>query len=426
MCSASRLLGLPLVLGLSAPRAALAQPVDAQPVDAQPADAQPADAQPVAESGAGAPGTDATDEVHGVPLRVGGATLELGGYIQPGFVSQVDTPFNADDSHDGFEFANARLTAKGHEELNEHFFLGMEFGFDVATGNFDPKDVFGSLGLTSKLLVLDVGQMKLPFGLALMQSEAQLQFALAPRIRALAFGRDQGARLRGEVEVDPMWIGWGVMIANGEGGFRARRNIDDAFVVAGRVEVGLHKPRPGEADLWDSDLQITAGGSFGYTPSLGKGFGIDDVGLAETRYGADVRAMFRGISVRAEMLSATREAREVAGVKGPEITRRGLVAQAGYVLPLPFRRPQLEAVARMEIIDLNRQSDGFEAGSDPLVDNTEARTLEFGANLYIEEHRAKLHVAYQLTDLLEGPKTDSAGNPLIGDSVLVFMQFGWF
>ncbi|MCA9628357.1 MAG: hypothetical protein KC766_11850 [Myxococcales bacterium] len=366
------------------------------------------------------PGKDSEDG--GAAIAIGPLGLTLGGYIQPGFVSQVDTPFNQDDSHDGFEFANARLTAKGKQELNAHFFMGMEFGFDVATGNFDPKDVFGTLGLNDKLVMLDVGQMKQPFGLAQMQSEAQLQFPLAARVRELAFGRDQGARLRGEVDLAPMWIGWAAMIANGEGGFRARRNIDDEFVYTGRVEVSLHEPIKSESDLWDSELQITAGGSIGYTPSLGKGFGIDDVGLAETRYGGDLRAVFHGATLRGELIGAKRDGRDGGG----SVTRRALAVQAGYVLPLPFMRPQVEPVARMEISDINRQEDGFPTDADPVVDNTERRTLELGANLYIEEHRAKLQVAYQLTDLLEGPKTDKDGNPLIGDQVFVFLQIGWF
>lgn len=399
------LLAACLLTALSAP--ALAQTIE------RPAAAEPPP-EPLPR------GKDSEDG--GAKVKVSDLSLTLGGYVQPGFVSQVDTPFNSADSHDGFEFANARLTAKGKQELNDHFFLGLEFGFDVATGNFDPKDVFGTLGLKNELVMLDVGQMKQPFGLALMQSEAQLQFPLAARVRELAFGRDQGARLRGQVDLDPMWIGWGVMIANGEGGFRARRNIDDEFIYTGRVEVSLHEPFKSESDLWDSDLQVTAGGSFGYTPSLGKGFGIDDVGLAETRYGADLRAVFHGATARAELIGAKRDGRDGAS----DVNRRAIAVQAGYVLPLPFRRPQIEPVARVEISDINRGEDGFPAGEDPVVDNTERRTLEFGANVYIEEHRAKLQIAYRLTDLLEGPKTDGDGNPLIGDEVFVFMQFGWF
>ncbi|MCA9645492.1 MAG: hypothetical protein H6718_33155 [Polyangiaceae bacterium] len=393
--------------------ALLSTPALAQTLERPPA-VEPPPVEPLPQ------GKDSEDG--GAQVKIANLSLTLGGYIQPGFVSQVDTPFNEDDSHDGFEFANARLTAKGKQELNEHFFMGMEFGFDVATGNFDPKDVYGTLGLNSKLVMLDVGQMKQPFGLAQMQSEAQLQFPLAARVRELAFGRDQGARLRGEVDVDPVWIGWGAMIANGEGGFRARRNIDDKFTYSGRLEVSLHEPLKSESDLWDSELQLTAGGSIGYTPELGKGFGIDDVGLAETRYGADFRAVFHGATARAEYIGAKRDGRD----GGKAVKRQGIAVQAGYVLPLPFMRPQLEPVVRMEISDVNQSEDGFPAGQDAVVDNTERRTLEFGANVYIEEHRAKLQIAYRLTDLLEGPKTDSDGNPLIGDEVFVFMQFGWF
>ncbi|MBX3181999.1 MAG: hypothetical protein KIT72_10935 [Polyangiaceae bacterium] len=363
-----------------------------------------------------------TDEVgdHAASAEPKAPSLRLGGYIQPGFVYQVDTPFNEDD-HDGFEFANARLTGEGEQLIGEELVIGLTFGFDVATGSFDAKDVYGSVGLKSRLLTLDVGQMKQPFGLALMQSEAQLQLSSPAVTRDLAFGRDQGARLRSEIELDPLFIGLGVMFANGEGGFRARRNLDDEFTFTARAEVGLGRPSSSEADLDDSPLELTLGGSLGHTPSLGKGFGIDDVGLAETRYGVDARGRYRGLSARVELIAGSRAARDG---EASEVTRRALLAQLGYVLPLPLVRPKLEPVARLSFIDLNRQRTGFEAG-DPLVDLTETRRIELGVNVYLEGHRAKLQLAYRLVDLLEGPRTDSQGNPLIGDSFTVFAQLGW-
>lgn len=236
-------------------------------------------------------------------------TLRLGGYIQPGFVDQVDTPFNEDD-HDGFEFANARLTGEGEQEVGGELVIGLTFGFDVATGSFDAKDVYGSVGLKGGLFSVDVGQMKQPFGGALMQSEAQLQLSTPAVTRDLAFGRDQGVRLRSELDLHPLFVGVSAMFANGEGGFRARRNLDDEFVFTARAEVGLGRPSTSEADLDDSPLELTLGGSAGHTPSLGKGFGIDDVGLAETRYGVDLRGRYRGLSARAEAIVGKRAKRE--------------------------------------------------------------------------------------------------------------------
>ena len=354
-------------------------------------------------------------------LKLGKESLVLGGYIQPGFVYVADTAFN-DDDHDGFDFANARLTGRGEKNVVGKLDVGFRFNFDVNRGNFGVRDVYGSVSWRDGLVGFDIGQFKQPFSLALIQSESRLQFAFSPQIRQLAFGRDQGARLRSQGMAGPVWLSAQVMVANGEGGFRQRRNIDDAFQYTGRVEIGPMGPLAmSEPDLEASKKpRLVLGFAAGHTPKLGKGFGVDDVGTAESRVEGDLRFAWRGLSIRGEYLHAWRSANDA----GPAFQRYGAVAQVGYVLPIPIEYPRFEVVFRYQQLDVDMDADGTE-GDDYVVDDTSRRLLEPGLNIYLLGHAAKLMLSYQLTDLLEGPRTDTNGAPLYGDTVFAFFQFAW-
>jgi hypothetical protein len=351
--------------------------------------------------------------------------LRLGAYVQPGFTWVANSTFNdADD--DGFAFANARLTGEGRRAIIPDLDASFAFNFDVNQGNFDVKDVYASLDWRDGFVGLDVGQLKTPFGLALLQSEARLQLPLSPRIRVLSFDRDLGAQLRGRINA-PRGVGidWWAMIANGEGGFRQRRNADNAFLYVGRVEITpLGSIDPGEPDLFDSDLRIAVGINGGYTPELGSGLGLDDVGAKEHRGGGDIRLHWHGLSARAEYLYADRG----NNPGSPSFTRYGFHGQLGYVLPWTYLGVQLEPVLRFEQIDLNEDLEGDETGT-PVLEETETRIYEAGFSLYLAGHSAKLHAAYRRTDLLEGivnePDPDGGTRPLLHDSVIALIQLGW-
>jgi hypothetical protein len=354
-------------------------------------------------------------------LRAGKDSLRLGGWIQPGFRYVTDTEFNDDDA-DGFEFNNARLIGMGDLEIGAGFGAGFRFNFDVNRGNFLVRDTYGTLSFKKELVAIDVGQLKMPLGLAMLQSEAKLQFPVSPITRRLSFGRDLGAQIRSGFELGPTWIEASFMLANGEGGFRQRRNLDDEFVYAGRLEVApLGRMELTEPDLDDSDFQLTLGFSAGRNGYLGNELGLQDVGAAETKIEGDVRMWFKGASVRAEVLRAMRG--DTASNDG--YGRSALVVQAGYVLPIPIRVPQFELVAKLQQYDVNTELAGDEDPEQYLVENTETRVLQFGANAYLAKHAAKIQVVYQLTDLLEGPMVDPDGNVLLGDAVLAFLQFAW-
>ena len=85
---------------------------------------------------------------------------------------------------------------------------------------------------------------------------------------------------------------------------------------------------------------------------------------------------------------------------------------------------------RLTQYDVNDGLDGYIQGPNggkiyQVLDNSERRETEFGLTAYFKDHALKINVMYRMTDFLEGPETDVEGNPLIGDSVFTYMQFGW-
>jgi hypothetical protein len=409
-------------------------PVETKPAEPKPAETKPAEAKP--DDAKPAEGSDArkkqkVDDVFALPaddprvptflraLRVGKDSLMLGGWIRPGFTYVSDSDFNDDDT-DGFDFDDARLIGLGDLEIYEGLGASFRFNFDVNRGNFSVRDTFGSITYKKDLIALDVGLFKTPLGLSLLQSQSKMQFPINTIIRRLAFGRDLGVQLRSDFPIGPAWFHVAAMVANGEGGFRQRRNLDNEFVYVGRVEVSpLGRMERSESDLENSDFQLSAGFSAGHNSALTNDLGLQDAGAQETKIGGDVRMWFKGASLRAEYLRGLRG--DVEGSAG--FDRYGLVVQAGYVLPIPIPLPRFEIVARYQQADVNTELAGDE-GDDYLIDNTETRVMQFGANAYIANHAVKIQAMYQLTDLLEGRVPTGEDVP-IGDAFVMATQFAW-
>lgn len=356
------------------------------------------------------------------PLTLAGESLRLGGYLQPGFVHVSNTEFYADDQ-DGFDFANARVTGRGRHAIHGALQIGFDFNFDVNAGNFSVRDAAGSLIWRDGLLRFDIGQLKQPSSLSLLQYQWGLQFPFSPDTRRIAFGRDQGASIssRGRI-ADKVHLSAAFMIANGEGGFRQRRNLDEKFLYTGRVELGGLAPVDlDDPDLGHSDFGFVFGAYAGHAKALGNGLGLDDVGASETRTGGDLRLKYRGLSARVEYLRGFRGAN---GPESPALERYATAAQVGYLLPIPIALPRFELVFRFQQSDVNTTRDGTE-GAEYVVDNTARRIYEPGLVTYLYGHHAKLMLSYQLTDLVEGPRVDTNGAPLIGDAFLAFFQVAW-
>lgn len=400
-------------------------------------------------SGKAAPSADAQSKVEPPPppefegrkslaeFKLGQDYLVVGGYFQPAFVYQRNTTFNQEDQ-DGFVFRNARLLGQGVLPIEKDLVGSFNFNFDVATGVFLVRDVFGSITYGKNLVALDVGQMKTPFMLTELVPESDMQMPTAPLgVRRLSYGRDKGIRLRGEIKPGPVHIGWFGALQNGEG-TNVVVNSDSQFLYAGRIEIGpLGKIPLSEPDLQSSPFGFVLGGNAVYTPNVSRNdLGINDAGGKETRWAADLRMRFRGLTLRGEYVRGRH-----TSSGSNNFDREGFYIQGGYVLPLPIK-PKFEIVGRFEQLDLNKKEDGMVVSqapaSDPealfqgqpkreysVPDNSKVRRIEFGAGVYIVGHRLKLQATYIMTDYLEGPKTDVKGNPIVGDIFQTQLQFGW-
>ncbi len=352
-------------------------------------------------------------------LQTGHDSLLLGGWIRPGYTYVTDSGFNDDDA-DGFEFYDARLVGRGDAQLHTDLRAAFRFNFDVNRGNFAVRDTYGTLEWKGGLVALDVGLLKTPLSLSLLQTQAKMQFPVNTLLRPLAFGRDVGAQLRSQFALGKSVFQLSAMVSNGDGGFRQRRNLDDKYLVTGRIEAApLGAMEQTESDLANSPFQLTMGASAGHNSALTSDLGIQDAGAAETRIEGDVRAWYRGATLRAEYIRGHRRSNDAA----PSYQRYGFAAQAGYVLPLPLRIPRVEVVGRFQQIDVNSSLRGDEA-TDYIIDNAATRVVQLGANAYFAKHAAKLQVTYQRTDLLEGTVPTRERVP-VGDALLTSIQFAW-
>ncbi len=371
------------------------------------------------------------------PLKVGEDVFALGGYIQPAYKHIMDTNFNNEDS-DGFIFKNARLTARAAYEFNSWFAMQAKFNFDVSQGAFLVRDIVGSLIFLKRALMLDVGQFKVPYSLLELTPESDLQFAMPAQISRVALGRDRGLQLSGEIDAGSnVWLAYQLGVFNGEGA-NALENTDSKFMYAARFEIAPLGPLSmGEADLEKSDIRFGLSGGFVYIPSVARqDLGKGDLEAKEWRYNGALRLKFKGLSLRGEYLGAKvdlkdPEAGSAAAAGSKDYKRYAFYAQAGYVLPFPwFNTPKFELVFRYDQSDINDEQDGWTVDAQGnkqyiLWDYSELRHIDVGANMYVFDNRLKFSFLYRLTDFLEGPKTDSNGDVLLGDSIFVMMQIGW-
>lgn len=408
-----------------------------QPVASDPADVPAEFATPTADKKADPDTLEKADNFFR-PLKIGEDVFTLGGYLQPAYKHVMDTSFNNEDT-DGFIIRNARLTAKAAYEFNSWFAMQARFNFDVSQGAFLVKDIAGSLIFLKRAIMLDVGQFKVPYSLLELTPESDMQFAMNAQISRLALGRDRGIQLAGEIDAGAnVWLAYQFGIFNGEGS-NALENTDSKFMYTGRFEIAPLGPLSlSEADLENSDIRLGLSGGFVYIPSVARqDLGKGDLEAEEWRYNGALRLKFKGLSLRGEYLGASvnlkdPEAGVVTDDSNKDYKRYAFYAQAGYVLPFPwFKTPKFELVFRYDQSDINDEQDGYTVDAQGerqyiLWDYSELRHIDVGANMYVFDNRLKLSFLYRLTDLLEGPKTNSSGGVLLGDAIFVMMQLGWF
>lgn len=320
-------------------------------------------------------------------------TVELDGYIQPQFRVRQDTGGGVTNREDtnGFRFARVRPMIRAKTSLPE----GLEFGafFEVEVQpTFQLVDGFA--GLTKKmeqdgLLVVDIGQMRVPISRQQLLSDSRLAFTDKAQIATIAPRRDLGGRVTfvapglRQVKV----IGG---VFNGEGPNQVK-NINQKFLYAGRVELNLlGKEGPLQESNW-GDSFLTLAGSIGFQ-RLANGDATD----TEKYFGADISGAYEGLSGSFEYLivkhSSTTDGDPMS--LAPDHKANGFNAQLGYLLPFelpPGGASRIELGARVEEIDRNDTVPIVNPG-DP---EQSVRILTGVVTYYVRKHSLKVQLALQ-------------------------------
>jgi len=338
----------------------------------------------------------------------GEISFGIGGYTQPYF-RVVQNPCNWSSAAepacsrvvvpDGFGLSRARLVFEGDYAERGSFKLELRTIPNVELlemqVSFEPLE----------WLRIDVGRYKVQFSRQDLTSESRLQFDRSDFSRAMP-GRQLGMSATatfGPSAVDDLiMVSAGLFNGESDSDRAPVNNIDEAFLVAGRLEVApFGRPRYAEGDLRSAEDRRT--------PSLVVGAGAayserspENDNFRQQSMGADVMFMVHGISVYAEGFRYDRDYRD--DLLNADKFGQGAVAQVGVFVPAPYLREHLEVAGRVQAWDpdVARDPDRDEelvaqsAGSGAAnPSGTQGRVAYSGGlNWYFFGHDLKLQLNY--------------------------------
>lgn len=278
-------------------------------------------------------------------------TVELDGYLQPQFRFRQDS--TVQDDTNGFRFARVRPMIRAKTPLADGLELGAFFEVELQP-TFQLVDGFA--GMTKKfqkdgLLVLDVGQMRVPISRQQLLSDSRIAFIDKAQIATIAPRRDLGAR----VTFVPPGVRQVKVIAgmfNGEGPNQIE-NINQKFLYAGRVELNVLGKEGPLAESNFGDAFLTIAGSVGFN-RLTNGDRTETV----TYFGGDISGAYEGLSGTFEYLYVKHSlaTSDSSAMLPPDFIQNGWSGQLNYLLPFklpPTHASRLEVGARVEEIDRN-------------------------------------------------------------------------
>lgn len=324
------------------------------------------------------------------------ADVELGGLLRTGFVAGPAS----EGVHDGFELYDARLRASGEVGI---FGYHVQTEWDAARQRLRLLDARLSLPFMPEL-VLDLGQLRAPFGKEMLKGKGEITFVERARIsRLLPPGRQVGAQLSGETAEGKLTYRAGLFNGNA----RAAAN-DDSFLWAGRVQFN----NLGASEFYDelvvevganaaisSDSDVNLVGRLDrtvQTAALSGGF-VDLQNFAGDRllYGGDLRMGWQGFFLRGEYLRGDLEPEPSALMGlGPSEPGEELVVDGGYLEGGYSYLGAIDLVVRFDRMnDAIRAVDGQPVNPDDPTGASEF--LVFGLNLYPGYH-AKVGFQYAL------------------------------
>ncbi|GEM_PF-1388180 len=341
-------------------------------------------------------------------------SVELDGYIQPQFRFRQDSPVQ--DDTNGFRFARVRPMIRAKTPLPNGLEFGAFFEFE-----FQPtfQLVDGFVGVTKKfdknsVLVVDVGQMRVPISRQQLLSDSRIAFVDKAQLASIAPRRDLGAR----VTFVPPGLRQLKVIAglfNGEGPNQIE-NINQKFLYAGRVEANVlgHEGALAESNFGDAFLTIA--GSAGFN-KLTNGDRTETVKF----FGADIAGAYKGLSGTFEYLVVKHTLATVGDplLLPPDSNQNGWTAQLNYLVPLelpPGTQGRFELGGRVEEIDRN--------DTIPIVNPGEpeqsVRIITGVLTFYARKHSLKLQLA--LSHYTEIEDETVAGESAVYDNDQAMLQ----
>lgn len=322
-------------------------------------------------------------------------SVELDGYIQPEFRFRQDS--SVQDDTNGFRFARVRPMIRAKTQLQDSLEFGAFFEFE-----FQPtfQLVDGFAGVTKKfdkdgVLVVDVGQMRVPISRQQLLSDSRIAFIDKAQLATIAPRRDLGGR----VTFVPPGLRQLKVIAglfNGEGPNQIE-NINQKFLYAARVEANVFGREGALAESNFGDAFVTIAGSAGFN-KLTNGDRTETVKF----FGADVAGAYKGLSGTFEYLAVQHTLATVGDpmLLPPDFDQNGWSGQLNYMLPLslpPGTHGRLEIGARVEEIDRN--------DTIPIVNPGEpeqsVRIYTGVLTYYARKHSLKVQLALSHYDELE-------------------------
>lgn len=327
-----------------------------------------------------------------------GPSVRLGGYIQPQFQYRQNDA-KAPSDQDSFKLRRARLIATAEKQVDV-VDLTATVEAELAP-EFQLLDAYltarAELESVKKLgITVDAGQVKAPFSRQDLLSDANLAFVDKAEIASLAPDRQIGARLGADLPVGPMFVRATGGMFDGEGRNQPQ-NINDAYLYAGRFEIGYgdRNRKLAESDLDDATYAI-AGGSIAHN-TIASGSGRDK----QISFGYDLAVGTHGASAAFEYL----EVRHFQlGTGNADFHANGFAVQANYILPIAnVEGGQLEVGGRVEEIDRNDTIPIAQPG-DP---NQSLREYTGVLSYYQRGHSLKAQLTY--THVTEVEDVDSTG-----------------
>lgn len=340
--------------------------------------------------------------------------MDVGGFIQPRFISQPEDEDANSPGEVGFAVRRARFELKGdldqfgENRKDKKFGIASKIGVETIP-EARLVDAYVNVRLMPEVQ-LRAGQFKAPTGRSWMVSDRRTLFPERGEITELYPGRQMGAMVHGRTKKN--YVEYGLGAFNGEGTNRLA-NVNRKFLYAGRVVVApLGSPGTVKGELLDPEEELTF--SVGYSGFLNV-IGPEEQEEATIGHNAEAFFHWRWVSIQGEYLWRFTDWQDPAIA---DFNSGGYYAQIGSFVPaVPWAEEHVALLYKFQELD---ELDATEDPVSPTGPDDPAiarRTHTIGAGIYAGSpffpsiHTMRLQVEYTIKQELEaadGTRFDGA------------------